>query len=366
MSGAQVGHSAVVHNYLSHVDIETLNQKLRACKPDDDACKEKAREWARQRDKQNSAALDACKTDECRLAHAIAIKRGSEAIYDIGNEALSSVSGLRYEITSMNAGDSLKISQNVRAVATVLAFALDNCSGAWNDKCLSKWRADQSRQSAEAKWLITAIFGPAAVASGVGGVALLRTCMMQAPCIHQLAMGAMEIGVGDALGGASLAGGAASVAKLGGNAADALRASEKLADDAVAAALKIRVSVPKGADWFEDVARSATRNPGSDRLVLGHFSGDGVSYQKVAAHYEATYFKVDDWNAVTKDLSQDEIWMINETFLVQQLRQGKQILFSHNPESAKLGSFFEREVNFMRELGYDFRQKNQWTWEAFK
>ncbi len=114
------------------------------------------------------------------------------------------------------------------------------------------------------------------------------------------------------------------------------------------------------------MARNATRNADSDKLVLGHFAREGTSYQKVAAHYKATYFKVDDWNAVTKGLSQDEIWRINETFLTQQLRQGKQVLFSHNPANARAGSFFEREVDFLRELGYTFRQKNQWTWEAVR
>ncbi len=125
-------------------------------------------------------------------------------------------------------------------------------------------------------------------------------------------------------------------------------------------------SAARGAAWFERVARQATRNPGSDKVVLGHFARTGTSYQKVAAHYEASYFKLKNWRAVTKDLSQDEIWRINESFLTQQIRQGKQILFSHNPATARPGSFFEREVAFLREAGYRFTQKNQWTWEAVR
>jgi hypothetical protein len=118
--------------------------------------------------------------------------------------------------------------------------------------------------------------------------------------------------------------------------------------------------------WFDNVARNATRNPGSNKLVLGHFARQGTSYQRVAAHYRATYFKVNDWNTVTKGLNQDEIWRINETFLTQQIRQGKQVLFSQNPAAARPGSFFEREVDFLRDLGYSFRQKNPWTWEAVR
>lgn len=114
------------------------------------------------------------------------------------------------------------------------------------------------------------------------------------------------------------------------------------------------------------MAKAATRNPDSDKLVLGHFAKEGVSYQKVAAHYKATYFKVDDWASVTKGLSQDEIWRIKETFLTQQLKQGKQVLFLHNLVKARAGSFFEREVTYLRDLGYTFQQRNRWTWEAVR
>ncbi|WP_428411221.1 pre-toxin TG domain-containing protein [Legionella sp.] len=120
----------------------------------------------------------------------------------------------------------------------------------------------------------------------------------------------------------------------------------------------------KSPEWYEDVAFNATRNAESDRLVLGHFAKEGTSYQRVASHYDATYFKVDKWNEVTKGLSIDETWKINKTFLTQQISQGKQILFSHNPLKAKMNSFFEREVDFLKDLGYKFEQKNQWTWEA--
>jgi RHS repeat-associated protein len=123
-------------------------------------------------------------------------------------------------------------------------------------------------------------------------------------------------------------------------------------------------AVTRDQSWFDNVALNATRSPESSRLVLGHFAREGTSYQKVAAHYEGSYFKVDDWNSVTKGLSNDEIWRINETFLDQQVMQGKQILFSHNPLEARPNSFFEREVNYLQDLGYRFKQKNQWTWEA--
>jgi len=127
-----------------------------------------------------------------------------------------------------------------------------------------------------------------------------------------------------------------------------------------------RIGKERNDAWFQEIANNATRNPGSDKLVLGHFSRDGVSYQKVAAHYKASYFKVDDWKTITKGLSQDDIWRINETFLIQQLRQGKRILFSHNPLEARPGSFFKKEVSFLQELKYKFIKRNEWTWEAVR
>ena len=126
------------------------------------------------------------------------------------------------------------------------------------------------------------------------------------------------------------------------------------------------VKPPRSQEWFDEVARKATRNPESDKLVLGHFSRDGSTYQKVAAHYKATYFKVEDWNKVTKGLSPNEVWKINKAFLEQQIRQGKQILLSHDPSKVRPRSFYEKELNRLRDLGYNFKQVNQWTWEAVK
>ena len=53
----------------------------------------------------------------------------------------------------------------------------------------------------------------------------------------------------------------------------------------------------KIASWFEDIARQATRNPESTKLVLGKFLEGGKSYTKVAAHYKASYFKIENLGA---------------------------------------------------------------------
>lgn len=122
--------------------------------------------------------------------------------------------------------------------------------------------------------------------------------------------------------------------------------------------------------WYNKVATSATKNKDSDTLVLGRYVKDGPnSYEKIAKDNNATYFEVDDWDGVTKGLSADQTWEINKTFLKQQLESGdKKIIFSHNPNKPKDefgGEYFEREVNLIKELGYEFRETSQGLWEAF-
>lgn len=98
-------------------------------------------------------------------------------------------------------------------------------------------------------------------------------------------------------------------------------------------------------------------------VVLGKFAENGRSYTKVAAHYEASYLKVKDWRTLSKDLSSDEMWSINEVFLDRQIAQGKQILLSHDP--SKASGAYAREVRYLQRLGYEFEQ-NGWVWEAVK
>jgi RHS repeat-associated protein len=124
-----------------------------------------------------------------------------------------------------------------------------------------------------------------------------------------------------------------------------------------------RVVVATKGTYFENFARAATRNPESSSVVLGKFSEGGVSYVKVAAHFRASYFKVVDWANATRGLSQGQIWKINEAFLRQQIRAGKDVILSHNPATAT--GFFAEEVNFLRNLGYKF-VKDGWFWRAVR
>ena len=115
--------------------------------------------------------------------------------------------------------------------------------------------------------------------------------------------------------------------------------------------------------YFDDLASKATRNPDSNKLVLGRGFEDGKSYTKVAAHYKASYFKLDNWTELSKTHTPDQIWRINETFLDHQLKAGKEIILSHNP--AKATRFYLREVQYLEDLGYKFVQDG-WVWKAVK
>ncbi len=139
----------------------------------------------------------------------------------------------------------------------------------------------------------------------------------------------------------------------------ALKNANKLSLDEVARAVAKRF--PQS--YFDAFASKATRNPDSDKLILGRGFEDGKSYTKVAAHYKATYFKLDNWQHLSRSHTPDEIWRINETFIDQHLKAGKRIILSHDP--SKASRFYLREIQYLEDLGYKFVQDG-WVWRAIK
>jgi len=115
--------------------------------------------------------------------------------------------------------------------------------------------------------------------------------------------------------------------------------------------------------YFNNLASKATKNPNSSKVVLGKFLEDGKSYTKVGAHYGASYFKLDNWQDLSKSLKADEIWQVNKTFLQQQIKAGKEVVLSHDP--LKATGFYKREVNYLNQLGYKFVQDG-WVWKAVR
>ena len=98
-------------------------------------------------------------------------------------------------------------------------------------------------------------------------------------------------------------------------------------------------------------------------MVIGKFAETGQSYQKVAAHLDATYFKVENWRELSQTLSKEELWQINKAFLSQQIKAGKQVILSSDPATAT--GTFPREVQYLKDLGYHF-VKDGWVWEAVR
>jgi Flp pilus assembly pilin Flp len=137
----------------------------------------------------------------------------------------------------------------------------------------------------------------------------------------------------------------------------------KLPEAKPAASGLTAASGARNAAFFDDIAKSATRNPNSTKVVLGKFLEENRAYTKVAAHYGASYFKVENWAQVTKGLSRAETWKINEAFIRQQIQAGKQIILSHDP--AKATGFFAQEVTYLEGLGYKFVKEN-WVWKAVR
>lgn len=110
-------------------------------------------------------------------------------------------------------------------------------------------------------------------------------------------------------------------------------------------------------------AKQATKNPNSMDVVLGKFNQGGVSYTKVAEQRGATYFQLDNWDNVVKNVGEKNIWNINEAFIRQQASSGKTFILSHDPAQAT--GYFAKEVNLLKDMGYSFIKEGS-VWRALK
>ena len=114
---------------------------------------------------------------------------------------------------------------------------------------------------------------------------------------------------------------------------------------------------------YANFAKQATKNANSTEVVLGKFNQDGVSYVKVAQERGATYFELDNWDSVVKEVGESNIWNINKSFLQQQANAGKNFMLSHDPAQAT--GYYAKEVNSLKEMGYNF-VKDGSIWRAQK
>jgi peptidoglycan hydrolase-like protein with peptidoglycan-binding domain len=115
----------------------------------------------------------------------------------------------------------------------------------------------------------------------------------------------------------------------------------------------------------------ALNYPSSNKVILG-VSG---TYDKIGYKLKYTYFQMDDdiWNELVKrtNSNYDEIWKVNKKFIDNQITAGKEILLSNDPFIKYLfpdGSkrFYQREIDYLKNLGYKFTATNDGLWKAYK
>lgn len=98
-------------------------------------------------------------------------------------------------------------------------------------------------------------------------------------------------------------------------------------------------------------------------------------YDVIAEGEGYTYFKLEDdwWDSLVEEALQDfdEIWKVNKQFLDEQIALDKEILLTNNPYAAYYfpdgkPQFFQRELDYLRELGYIFEEICEGIWKALK
>ncbi|MDG4977697.1 hypothetical protein, partial [Lactococcus lactis] len=99
-------------------------------------------------------------------------------------------------------------------------------------------------------------------------------------------------------------------------------------------------------------------------------SDKAQSYDQTAFRAGNTFFSMGSkgWDAIVKKINEagivkqvdvdNEMWRINQKFLDNQIRQGKNFEFTTNPESLKPGSFGEKEYNYLKEMKYNLDNSN--------
>lgn len=61
----------------------------------------------------------------------------------------------------------------------------------------------------------------------------------------------------------------------------------------------------------------------------------------------------------------NNMWNINKSFLQQQYNAGKEFVLSHSPPSARPGSYFEKEIEWLTNKGFSFIEDSG-IWRAIK
>ena len=90
------------------------------------------------------------------------------------------------------------------------------------------------------------------------------------------------------------------------------------------------------------------------------------SYNIIAKQEGAQYFELDNWNELSSNYVDNEIWKINEKFLDIQTSSGREIYLSHDPSNEKFKQgFYLKELNYLMENGYHFIKEGD-LWHAVR
>jgi hypothetical protein len=93
-----------------------------------------------------------------------------------------------------------------------------------------------------------------------------------------------------------------------------------------------------------DILAPAKRNTGE--TVLGHYP----EYVTMSDDIGARRYQIPDsvWNS----MSEDQRWVANTTFLDRTINRGDAVILATPAQSARPGSYYAREIDYMRQRGY--------------
>lgn len=237
-------------------------------------------------------------------------------------------------------------------------------AGAWDGAGAANLNALYGQDVTTAQRTLESINSAVALGNAVGAGKVVGEV------VEQIMKGAMTAGTKTAVAAGSAAD--SLMAKAGNplkstSEADHVKASITTATTDAEAAGIVGLQGKAMDDYFSQAASYATKNGGASEVVLGKYMPNNPkSYDEVARSRGATYFTMGDWNAVSGEIGEAQMWGINKAFLDQQIGQGKAFIFTSDPYKAIPGSFTEKELNYLISKDYNVIKDSGGMYRATK
>lgn len=119
---------------------------------------------------------------------------------------------------------------------------------------------------------------------------------------------------------------------------------------------------------IEKITHNATHNSDSNIVILGKYiENSDQSYEKIAQSKGAIYFSMPDgsWGENVSKYDSENMWTINKEFLDNQIKQGKDFVFTVNPRTTT-GFYTREEYKHLKENGYNTLIEKEGMWYAIK